>query len=135
MQLQPYLFFEGRCDEALQFYRDAVGAEVTTLMRYRDAPDTANVAPSSMDKVMHAAVKVGEATFMASDGHNSGQASFGGFALTLTAQDDNEAERLFNALAEGGQVRLPLGPTFFATRFGMLTDKFGVGWMIMAAAT
>lgn len=137
MNVQPYLFFDGRCDEALAFYRDALGAEVTALTRWKDSPEPAAPGmspPNSDDKVMHASFRVGDSTVMASDGRCLGRPSFEGFALALTVADEAEAERLFAALAEGGQVRMPLARTFFSPWFGMVADRFGVGWMVIAAA-
>jgi PhnB protein len=136
MQVQPYLFFEGRCAEALAFYKRALGAEVTMLMRFKESPEPpppGMVPPGSEDKVMHACFRVGETAVMASDGRCQGHPSFSGFALSLTAPDDAAAERLFAALAEGGQVQMPLAKTFFASRFGMVADRFGVPWMIVVA--
>ena len=136
MQVQPYLFFDGRCEEAVEFYKSALGAEVAMLMRFKDSPeppDPAMVPPGSGDKVMHASFRIGDTTVMASDGRCQGQPSFAGFSLSLTARDDAEAERLFTALAEGGQVQMPLAKTFFSSRFGMVTDRFGVPWMIVVA--
>jgi PhnB protein len=132
-QVQPYLFFEGRCQEALEFYRKALGAEVTALMRYKDSPDQTMVQPGSEDKVMHASFQIGETTVMASDGRCGGQPSFQGFALSLTAATEAEADRLFGAIADGGQVIMPLTTTFFSPRFGMTTDRFGVSWMVYIA--
>ena len=133
MQVQPYLFFEGRCEEALEFYRRALGAEVQMLMRYKDSPEPAkpgmNIPP---DKVMHACLRVGDTAIMASDGFCSGKAAFQGFSLSVSARDDAQAKKMFGALAEGGQVRQPLTSTFFASSFGMLKDRFGVGWMVIA---
>jgi PhnB protein len=131
MQVQPYLFFDGRCDEALEFYKKAIDAKVDMLMRFKDAPDQSMISPGSHDKVMHAAVHIGETQVLMSDGRCLGKPNFQGFALTISAPDTAEAERRFTALAEGGQVQMPLAETFFASRFGMLADKFGVGWMIM----
>ena len=136
MQVQPYLFFNGRCEEALTFYRDAVGAEVTALMRYKECPDTpppGTLPPNSANKVMHAAVRIGETTVLASDGHCQGQPSFQGLSLTVSVANEAEADRVFNALADGGKVTMPLGKTFFSPRFGMLTDRFGLGWMVIVA--
>jgi PhnB protein len=133
MTVQPYLFFDGRCAEALEFYRRAVGAEVTMVMHYKDSPDPAMVQ-GNPDKIMHASLRIGDSTVLASDGRCQGQPRFEGFALTLTAADEAEAERRFAALAEGGEVRMPLAKTFFAARFGMLADRFGVGWMILVPA-
>ena len=137
MQVQPYLFFEGRCEEALGFYREALGAEVTVLMRFRESPDLpppGMVPPGSEDKVMHAEFRVGGATLMASDGRCSGQARFGGVSLSLSVPDEETADRLFAALAEGGQVQMPIGKTFFSPRFGMVADRFGVPRMVVVAA-
>ena len=133
MQVQPYLFFEGRCDEALEFYKNALGAKVDMLMRFKEAPDQSMVTPQSKDKVMHAAIHVGDTQILMSDGHCQGSANFNGFSLAVSAPTEAEADRMFNALADGGQVRMPMAKTFFSPRFGMLTDKFGVGWMVLAA--
>ena len=131
MQVQPYLFFDGRCDEALEFYKKVLGAKVDMLMRFKDAPDQSMVKPESRDKVMHAAVHLGDTQVLMSDGHCQGKANFQGFSLAITAADIAEGERRFNALAEGGQVQMPMAETFFASRFGMVADKFGVGWMVL----
>ena len=133
MQIEPYLFFDGRCEEALDFYRRAIGAEVTTLMRFNQSPDPQMCAPGTGDKVMHASFRVGGSTVLASDGRCQGKPSFQGFALSLTARDPAEAERLFAALGEGGQVQMPLTKTFFSSRFGMVADRFGVSWMVYVA--
>jgi PhnB protein len=130
MLVQPYLFFDGRCEEAIEFYRSKLGAEVEMLMRFKESPEPAQNPPRSEDKVMHASFRVGETTVMASDGRCMGQPSFQGFALSLTPSNDAEAERLFSALSEGGQVQMPLSKTFFASSFGMLADRFGVSWMV-----
>ena len=129
-QVQPYLFFDGRCEEALQFYQKALGAEVTGLLRFKDSPDPGMVPPGAGDKVMHASVRVGEATVLASDGRCEGRPSFQGFALSLTVSTEAEADRLFGALAAGGQVHMPLAKTFFSPSFGMVADRFGVSWMV-----
>jgi PhnB protein len=131
MQVQPYIFFDGRCDEALEFYKKALGAKVDMLMRFKEAPDQAMITPESKDKVMHAAVHIGDSQILMSDGRCNGKPSFQGFSLTINAADTATADQQFKALAEGGQVQMPLGETFFASRFGMLADKFGVGWMII----
>jgi PhnB protein len=133
MHVQPYLMFDGRCEEALDFYKTAVGAEVEMLMRWKDSPDKSMCSPGNEDKVMHAQFKVGDTTLMASDGRCMGKPDFQGFALTLNAKDEAEADRLFNALADGGQVQMPMEKTFFSPRFGMAADKFGVGWMVLVA--
>ncbi|MGA8324384.1 MAG: VOC family protein [Xanthobacteraceae bacterium] len=131
MQVQPYLFFDGRADEALEFYKKAVGATPKMLMRFKDAPDQAMISPGSADKIMHAAVEIGDTTVLMSDGRCTGNTNFQGFALAFSARDEAEADKVFGALGEGGQVTMPLAKTFFSPRFGMLTDKFGVGWMVI----
>ena len=135
MLVQPYLFFDGRCEEAIEFYRSKLGAEVTMLMRFKENPEaTAGcMPPGAEDKVMHASLRIGDATVLASDGRCTGQPSFQGFALSLTASDADEAERLFAALGNGGQVQMPMAKTFFSPRFGMAADRFGVSWMILVA--
>lgn len=134
--IQPYLFFDGRADEAVEFYRDALGAEVTTLLRFRDTPENDGCAPCmpvDKDKVMHMSFRIGNTTVLASDGQCLGKPDFQGFSLSITAANEDEAERLFEALAEGGQVQMPLAKTFFSPRFGMVGDRFGVFWMIYVA--
>jgi PhnB protein len=133
MLVQPYLNFDGRCDEALEFYKKAIGAKVGMLMRFKDAPDQSMISPGSENKVMHSSFQVGETTIMASDGRCTGKANFHGIALSITANSEAEADKLFGGLAEGGQVNMPLSKTFFSPKFGMLSDKFGVGWMISVA--
>jgi PhnB protein len=133
MLVQPYLNFDGRCDEALEFYKNAIGAKVGMLMRFKDAPDQSMISPGSENKVMHSAFQVGETTIMASDGRCTGKANFHGIALSIMASSEAEADKLFSGLAEGGQVTMPLSKTFFSPKFGMLSDKFGVGWMILVA--
>ena len=136
MQVQPYLFFDGRCEEAVEFYRNVLGAEVTMLMRFKDSPEPPQpgmVPPGAEDKVMHANFRLGDSTVMASDGRCQGQPSFQGFSLTLSVTSEAEAERLFAALGDGGQVQMPLTKTFFSQRFGMIADRFGVSWMVLVA--
>jgi PhnB protein len=137
MQVQPYLFFDGRCEEAVEFYRGALGAKVEMFLRFKECPEKEHKpSPGTEDKVMHCSLRIGEATIMASDGMGpKGQPSFQGFALSLTAADAAEADRLFNALADGGQVQQPLIETFFSPRFGMVADRFGVPWMVVVATT
>ena len=133
MHTQIYLFFDGRTEEALDFYKKTLGIEVEMLMRYKDAPVEAGegCAPGSENKVMHSSFKLGDQRVMASDGRNEGKPNFQGFALSLAARDKAEAEKVFAALGEGGQVQQPLIETFFSPKFGVLSDKFGVGWMVM----
>ena len=134
MQVQPYLFFEGRCEEALEFYRAALGAEVTTLMRFKDSPEPQSpemCPPGSDEKVMHSTFRIGETTLMASDGRARGKPVFQGISLSLSVPTDADAQRLFSALSEGGEVHMPLAKTFYASLFGMVADRFGVSWMII----
>lgn len=131
MQVQPYLFFEGRCDEAVEFYRTILGAEVLTLMRFKELPDPSMISPDTADKIMHASLRIGQSTVMMSDGRCSGHMSFDGMSLSLTASDEAEAEQKFTALMQGGQVTMPLAKTFFSPKFGMVTDRFGVHWMVV----
>ncbi len=134
--VQPYLFFGGRCEEALEFYRTAVGAEVKMLMRYKDSPEppAAGTMPDCFEeKVMHASFRVGGSELMASDGMCDGQENFEGFSLSITVADEDEAHRVFAALSDGGLVTLALEKTFWAPKFGMLQDRFGVGWMVAVA--
>jgi PhnB protein len=133
MHVQPYLFFDGRCEEAVAFYKNAIGAQVEMLMRWKDSPDKSMCTPDNADKVMHAQFKVGETTVMASDGRNTGHPDFQGFALTINVKDEAEVDKLFNALVDGGKITMPLTKTFFSPRFGMLVDKFGVNWMVIVA--
>ena len=137
MKVEPYLFFDGRCEEALEFYRRVLRAEVTMLKRFRDSPEPHQpgmIPPGSENKVMHASFRVGDATLMASDGRCLGKPTFQGFALSLSVPNDAEAERLFAALGDGGQVQMPLAKTFFSSRFGMVADRFGVPWMVIVAS-
>ena len=136
MQIQPYLFFDGRCDEAAEFYRSALGAEVTMRMRFKDSPEPpqpGTCPPGSGDKVMHMSLRIGDTTVLASDGRCLGQPSFQGFSLSLTVPNVADAERRFAALADGGKVQMPLTKTFFSPRFGMVADQFGVSWMVYVA--
>jgi PhnB protein len=130
MQVQSYLFFDGRCEEAIEFYKKKLGAKVEMMMRFKEAPGDHKHPPGCEDKIMHACLRVGDSAVMASDGMAHGNPDFKGFSLALNAKDVAEAERLFAALGDGGQVRQPLIETFFSPRFGMLADKFGVGWII-----
>src|SRR5215472_11221157 len=133
MQVQPYLNFDGRCDEALEFYKKAIGAKVGMLVRFKDAPDKSMISPGSEEKVMHSAVQVGDSTVLMSDGRCTGKPNFQGNALSISAKTEAEADRLFNGLADGGQVTMPLAKTFSSPKFGMVADKFGVGWMVLVA--
>lgn len=139
MQVQPYLFLDGRCEEALDFYKKTLGAQVDMLMRFKEAPPSPDNpgagcgAPGNENKIMHSSFKIGDTTIMASDGMNGGKPEFKGFSLSINAKDDAEAERLFEALSDGGRIEMPLAKTFFSSSFGMVADKFGVGWMVIVA--
>ena len=131
--IQPYLFFNGSCEQAVEFYRKALGAEVEMTMRFKDSPEPHQpgmVPPGFENKIMHTSFRIGATTVMASDGCSAEKASFEGFSLALSVPSESEADRVFAALAEGGQVRMPLTKTFWSPRFGMVADRFGVGWMI-----
>ena len=130
--LQPYLFFGGRCEEAIEFYKTALGAEVMMLTRFKEAPEQGHpdMPECFQDKVMHATLKVGDSMVMASDGRCEGEANFEGFSLSVTVPDEEEAARIFAALSKDGLVTMPLEKTFWAPKFGMLQDRFGVGWMV-----
>jgi PhnB protein len=133
MQVQSYLFFDGRCEEAIEFYKKVLGAKVEMLMKYKDSPEkpSAECAPIDPNKVMHSCFRIGDTAVMASDGMAQGNPEFKGFSLSINAKDESEARRLFEALAAGGQVRQPLIKTFFSPSFGMVADKFGIGWMVI----
>jgi PhnB protein len=133
MEVQPYLFFEGRCEEAIEFYRSAVGAEVIMIVRFKDnpkPPPPGTLKPGTENNVMHGRLQIGRTTVLVSDGRCEGPASFKGFGLSLTVSDEAAAARLFNGLSDGGEVRMPLGRTFFSPSFGMVKDRFGVLWMV-----
>jgi len=130
MKVQPYLFFDGRCEEALEFYKKAIGAEVGMKMRVKDAPDQGG-AHAPADKIMHADFRVGNTTIMCSDGFAKGNPKFDGFCLSISAKDEAETKKIFGALGEGGEVTQPIIKTFFSPAFGMVRDKFGVHWMVM----
>jgi PhnB protein len=137
MLVQPYLFLDGRCEEAIEFYRKTLGAEVEMLMRFKDSPEPPQpgmVPPGSENKVMHSCLRIGDTRVMASDGHCQGKPNFQGFSLSLTVPSAAEADRVFAALGNGGQVQVPLTKTFFSPRFGMLADRFGVSWMVLVAS-
>jgi PhnB protein len=135
--VQPYLNFDGRCEEAIEFYRHAVGAEIMMMMRFKENPEPQSpgcMSPGSENKIMHASLRIGETVVMVCDGRCAGKAKFEGVSLSLTVGTETEAERLFSALADGGQVQMPLTKTFFSPRFGMVADRFGVQWMVHVAS-
>jgi PhnB protein len=131
--VRPYLFFGGRCEEALAFYGSSIDAKIEMLIRYDESPEPlppGRLAPGWEGKVMHTTFRIGESTLMGSDGCGD-KPHFAGFSLSLAVPTEAEAERAFTALAEGGEVRMPLAKTFWSPSFGMLTDRFGIGWMVM----
>lgn len=130
MQIQPYIFFDGRCEEALEFYRTSLGAEIVTMMRWKESPEQGSCPAGSEDKIMHAEFRIGDSAIMASDGRGENKVAFEGFALTLIVSSDTDAELFFSALAGGGKIQMPLAKTFFASLFGMVADRFGVSWMV-----
>ncbi|MCI2807325.1 VOC family protein [Eoetvoesiella caeni] len=135
MQVFSYLFLDGKADQAIEFYRQAIGAKVEALMRFKESPEPPpqrEGQPDNSEKVMHASLKIGDTTLFLSDGECAGKAKFEGFGLALTTRDEIEAKKMFSALSEGGQVRMPLAKTFFSPSFGMVADRFGVLWMVMA---
>ena len=138
MHIESYLFFNGRCEEAIEFYQRALGAEVLMLMRNKEAPEKpppGMLPPGSENKVMHATLRIGSSNLMLSDGRCDGKPVFNGFSLSLDAANEAEAERLFAALCDGGTVQMPLAKTFWSPKFGMVADRFGVGWMVSVAGT
>ena len=135
MQVQPYLFFNGHCEAAATFYREKLGAQITSVLRFNEMPPVEGapgVTPGNEEKIMHMSLQIGETTILISDGMCDGNPKFEGFSLTLTVADDAEARRLFDLLSDGGQVHMPLGPTFFSPCFGMVADQFGVSWIVIA---
>lgn len=128
VQIQPYLMFNGSCREAFEFYRDVLRGEIEAMMTYAGSPAEAHVSPSLHDKILHASLRVGDSVIMASDGPH--EEKMGGFSVTLQISDINEGERVFRALADGGTVTMEFAKTFFAERFGMCVDRFGVPWMV-----
>ncbi len=135
MQVQSYLYFDGRCEEALEFYKRALGATDITVMRFKESPSPEMIPPGSENKVMHCNFRIGETQLMASDGRCEGKPRFEGISLTITVPTAEEAERLFAAVGEGGEVQMPMTETFYSPRFGMVADRFGVSWMILAQPT
>lgn len=131
--IQPYLFFNGTCEQAVEFYRKALGAQVEMTMRYKESPEPpppGRIPPGFENKIMHTSFRIGGTTVMASDGCSADAARFEGFSLALSVTTEADADRAFNALAEGGKVQMPLSKTFWSPRFGMVTDRFGIGWMV-----
>lgn len=133
MRVEPYLSLDGRCEDAIEFYKKSLGAQVEMIMRFKDSPDPGMFTPGMEEKIMHASFKIGETTIMASDGRCNPDTELKGFNLAIQADSIDEAERLFAALSDGGTVTMPIEETFWSPRFGMVTDKFGVHWMVDVA--
>lgn len=134
MPIEPYLSFNGRCDDAIEFYQKALGAEIQMVMRFNESPDPVPegmLPPGHENKVMHSCLTIGDANLMLSDGMSREPPKFSGISLSLQAKDGDQAKRWFDALSEGGSVQMPFGKTFFAEHFGMVEDRFGVGWMVI----
>ena len=138
MHVESYLFFNGRCEEAIDFYKRALGAEVVMMMRNKEAPEKpppGMLPAGSDDKVMHATLRIGTSNLMLSDGRCDGKPVFNGFSLSLDAASEAAADRLFAALCDGGTVQMPLAKTFWSPKFGIVADRFGVSWMVSVAGT
>ena len=132
MEVKPYLTFNGRCEEAITFYKSELGAEVLALLRFKENPPPAGMTPAGWDdKIMHSCIKIGQSEVMASDGMCADNAAFSGVTLSIQVENESEADRAFNALSKGGKVKMPLGKTFFSPRFGMVDDRFGMSWMVV----
>jgi PhnB protein len=138
MRVEPYLNFDGRCEEAIEFYKKEIGAKVNMLMRHKDNPEPptkdCGMPPGIENKIMHASLTIGDSIVMLSDGHAKNQPKFEGVSLAMAVANDADAKKLFDGLSKGGKVTMPLGKTFFSSSFGMLADKFGIAWMIMVQA-
>ncbi len=134
MKVEPYLYFDGRAEEALNFYKEAIGAEILCMMRFNEGPPEMEIPPGTENKIMHAGMQIGDSLVMVSDGmcNENAPTTFSGISLTISVDDPSQAEKLFNALGNGGQVQMPLCETFFANKFGMVADRFGVSWMVLA---
>ena len=136
MNVTPYLMFNGRCEEAINFYKTELGAEVVAMLRFKENPPPADRVPPNWDnKVMHSCFKIGDTQIMASDGDSADKSGFNGVTLSIQVNSEAEADRAFNGLSKGGQVKMPLGKTFFSPRFGMVSDRFGVSWMVVTSPT
>lgn len=131
MSTLPYLDFNGRCEEAIEFYRQAVGASVDMLMPFKDSPEPMPEDKDKSDKILHASMTIAGSTIMASDGFCTGAPKFAGLGMALSLPDEAAVRRAFDALGDGGQVTMPLGRTFWTPCFGMVTDRFGLCWMVM----
>ena len=132
MRVEPYLMMSGRCEEALEFYKQAVNAQVVMILRMKDAPDAPPMPmpPNWGDKIMHCGFTIGQTLVMASDGMSEERVDFSGVTLSITADDETQARRMFDALSASGKVFMPMGKTFWSPCFGMCADKFGVNWML-----
>lgn len=137
MRVEPYLFLDGACEEALTFYRDVLGAEIVVMMRFSERPESEDampIPPGSENKIMHAEFRIGDSLIMASDGECGGKAKIEGVSLSIAVKTADEAERIFAVLSAGGTIQMPIMETFFSPRFGMAADRFGVSWMVIADA-
>jgi PhnB protein len=136
VNVTPYLMFNGRCEEAINFYKAELGAEVLALLRFKENPPPSDRVPPNWDnKIMHSCFKIGDTQIMATDGDRADSAGFSGVTLSIEVKSEAGADRAFNGLSKGGQVKMPLGKTFFSPRFGMVSDRFGVSWMVVTSPT
>jgi PhnB protein len=130
MQLNPYLNFNGQCEEAFRFYEQCFGGKIEFMMTHEGSPMADQVPKEWGKKIMHARLSVGNQVLLGSDAHGDCYAAPKGFAVSIDVTEPAEADRIFNALAENGTVQMPIQETFWAKRFGMLADRFGIPWMI-----
>ncbi len=130
MRLNPYLNFDGKCAEAFAFYARCLGGQNLAIQTFRESPMAEHVGPEDQDRVVHARMNVGDTVLMGSDSPSNRSSEAKGFAVSLSVDSAEEAERVFHALAEGGEIHMPIGETFWAVRFGMLLDQFGIPWMV-----
>ncbi|SAL12440.1 3-demethylubiquinone-9 3-methyltransferase [Caballeronia sordidicola] len=130
MRLEPYLYFNGRTEEALVFYQHAINAETLSVLRFKDSPDGVTTTPEWQHKIMHSTFRIGASIIMASDGVNSAPQVFSGFSIAIVADDDASGQRMFEALSVDGNVRMTWQPTFWSSGFGMVSDKFGIPWIV-----
>jgi len=133
MKVAPYLFFDGRAEEAIEYYRRVLDAKVERILRFKDSPESkpGMTPPGAENKIMHAELRFGDTVLLMSDGHCAGKPEFRGFGIALSVANDGDADRRFAALSDGGQVQMPLTKTFFTSKFGMVLDRFGVMWMVL----
>lgn len=130
MHFSPYLNFDGHCKEAIEFYAELLGGEIVFMSTFAEAPDDEDISPGLKDKIMHAQLKIGDQVIMASDASPENYAIPQGIHITIGVDTPEEAERIYEALSEGGSVQMPLEETFWAKRFAMFSDRFGIPWMV-----